>query len=137
MVVIKEVIGSYLEGIKEDHEDEVQLNLLQDILKKETENKYIEECYSSDELFTKTMVKDMSSVLGIHEKQVNLKFIKHFLTKLEYSFFSYISYLVLKEYRIFVKLESELEEITLVVTVDGFLCFYFSKKTIEVSNNSQ
>ena len=42
LVLIKEVIGSYLEGIKEDHEDAMQLSILQDILKKETENKYIE-----------------------------------------------------------------------------------------------
>ena len=36
LVLIKEVIGSYLEGIKEDHEDAMQLSILQDILKKET-----------------------------------------------------------------------------------------------------
>ena len=83
------------------------------------------------------MINHLSSAVGVHEKQVNLKFIKHFLTKLEYKFFSYINYLVLKEYHIFVKLGAELEEITLVVTVDGFLNFYFSKKAIEISNNSQ
>jgi hypothetical protein len=34
LVLIKEVIGSYLDGVKEEHEDEAQLNLLKDILKK-------------------------------------------------------------------------------------------------------
>ena len=60
-----------------------------------------------------------------------------YLGRLEYNFFFNISYLVLKEYRIFVKLGEELEEITLVLTVDGFLNFYFSKKSISISNNSQ
>ena len=81
LILIKEVIGSYLEGIKEEHEDEVQLSSLQDILRKETENKYIEECYSSDELFSKSTIKEFAYIQKIHEKQINLKYIKKFLCK--------------------------------------------------------
>lgn len=44
---------------------------------------------------------------------------------------------MLKEYHIFVKLDEELIEITAVITVDGFLNFYFSKKTIDINSNSQ
>lgn len=79
--MIKEVIGSYLEGIKEDHEDEAQLNLLQDILKKSTENKYIEECYSTDELLSKGIKEELSAIYSAHEKEITLKFVKQFLRK--------------------------------------------------------
>jgi hypothetical protein len=137
LVLVKEVIGSYLEGIKEDHEDEAQLNLLQDILGKDTENKYIEECYSSDELFTKELIRELSKHQLAHQKQVNLKFIKHFLSRLEYHFFGHLNYLVLKEYHIFLKLGTELEAVTIVVTVDGFLNLYFAKRAITVSDNTQ
>ena len=81
LVLIKEVIGSYLEGVKEDHEDEAQLNLLQDILKKDTENKYIEECYSSDQLFSKEVKEDLSKIHEMHTKEISLKFVKQFLKK--------------------------------------------------------
>lgn len=36
LAMVKEVIGSYLEGIKEEQESEEQLSSLKDILRKET-----------------------------------------------------------------------------------------------------
>lgn len=81
LVVIKEVIGSYLEGIKEEHQNEGQLNLLQDILKKQTENKYIQECYSSDDLFTKSIIAELQTMQGLQPGQINMKYIKAFLMK--------------------------------------------------------
>jgi hypothetical protein len=39
----------------------------------------------------------------------------------------------MKEYHIFVKIGEELIEIILIVTVDGFLNFYFTSKAIELN----
>lgn len=43
----------------------------------------------------------------------------------------------MKEYHSFVKLEEELIDVVLIVTVDGFLNFYFKKKGLEINSNSQ
>lgn len=57
--------------------------------------------------------------------------------RFDYSYFEFINYLILKEYRIFIKAQEELEEVTLLVTVDAFLNICRTDRQLAITDNSQ
>jgi len=55
-VKVKEVIGAYLDGLKDENPaGQEHLSLLKDILNKQTEDEYMEDCYS-DGLLSKAVI---------------------------------------------------------------------------------
>lgn len=49
------------------------------------------------------------------------------LRRLDFSYFEHISYLILKEYHIFLKIDGEIEKVNLLITVDAFINIYLSQ----------
>ena len=137
LVLVKEVIGSYLEAMEEWAENEEQLLPLRDILAKSTEHKYIEECYSPEELLSNPLVSDLCRLNHKHHKEVTIKHIKDFLKRLEFSYFEHIAYLVLKEYHIFLKVRGKLQPVAAIITADAFLNVYPTDKRVTPDDDSQ
>lgn len=75
------MIGAYLEGVREENQSDDNLGYLRDILKKETESKYIGECYSVEELISKQLTLDLCRLEGKHEKEMSIKYIKSFIKR--------------------------------------------------------
>ncbi len=67
--------------LSSDQQEQQYLLNLYDILHKNTENKYVEEYFSCEELLSRELIHELAKVEARHETEVTMKFLKMFLKR--------------------------------------------------------